>query len=136
MIDPAIDLQETIFKALSQDNELLTLLGPNKVFDRVPERVDFPYIVIGRSTTSDWSTSTEDGETIVFFIHTWSRISSRSECHALQAQVKRVLAGSLAPLTDHHLINLRFQLAETRRDRVSEHFHGVLRFRAVTEPRT
>jgi len=134
MTDPAIELQQAIFKALSQDTELSTSLGADKIFDRVPERVGFPYIVIGRSATSDWSTSTEGGEAIVLYIHTWSSSASRSESHTLQAHVKRILAGTLPPLTDHHLVNLRFQLAETRRDRVSEHFHGLLRFRAVTEP--
>lgn len=135
MIDPALDLQQTVFKALLADADLTAVLGSNKVYDRVPERVAAPYIVIGRTTVSDWSTSTEGGEAIVLFIHTWSKFTSRTQCHMLEAHIKRVLSAGDIDLADHHLINLRFQLAETRRDRAADHFHGVLRFLAITEPR-
>ncbi len=136
MIDAALDLRQAVYKTLVQDTDLMAALGGNRIFDRVPERVGFPYLVIGRTMASDWSTSTETGEAITLFIHSWSRSPGRNESHALQGHVKRILAAGLVPLADHHLVNLRFQLAETRRDRKSRHFHGVLRFRAVTEPIT
>lgn len=134
MLDAALALQESVFKALLADPDLTTLLGSNAIFDRVPEKQSMPYLVIGRSTTSDWSTATEGGEAVIFFVHVWSKDTSRSEVHALQSKIKEVLTADLPPLDGHKLINFRFQLAETRRDRTDNHFHGVMRFRAVTEP--
>ncbi len=135
MGDATIDLRHALFTALSADTELVAQLGGPKVFDKVPERVSPPYVVVGRSASSDWSTATEDGEAIVFFVHTWSKSANRNESHDLQAHVKRIMAANLPALDDHHLVNLCFQLAETRRDRAEGYLHGVLRFRAVTEPR-
>ncbi|MDD9910841.1 MAG: DUF3168 domain-containing protein [Ahrensia sp.] len=127
-------LQRALFQALSHDGELLTALGSAKIYDRVPERVSAPYIVLGRSTVSDWSTSTEDGETIVFFVHVWSRANSRHECNSLQDLVRRVLTDDVALTNPHELVALRFQLAETRRDHETDHVHAVMRFTATIEP--
>lgn len=126
-------LQRSIFTVLSQDNDLANVLGSAKIFDRVPERVEPPYVVLGRSMVSDWSTSTDTGEAIVFFIHVWSQANSRTECNSIQAHIKRILAANIPPLDSQTLVALRFQLAENRRDRLTEHIHGVMRFRAVIE---
>ena len=37
-------------------------------------------------------------------------------------------------LTDHHLVNLRFALADVRREADGRTYHALVRFRAVTEP--
>lgn len=134
MMDATTDLQASVYKALVQDSEILTTLDGAKIFDHVPDRTSPPYIVLGRSTSSDWSTSTETGEAIVFIVHTWSKSASRSENNTLQNLIRKNLDGPIE-LNDHDLVNLRFQLAETRRDRVTGYLHGVSRFRAITEPK-
>ncbi|MEL6751340.1 MAG: DUF3168 domain-containing protein [Pseudomonadota bacterium] len=128
-------LQRACFEALDADADLTALLSNRRIFDRVPERVRPPYVVLGRSTVSDWSTATEDGEAIVFFVHTWSRGGDRAESNLVQEHVRRVLTEDVA-VEGASLIALRFQLAETRRDRPSGYLHGVMRFRAVIEPVT
>lgn len=127
-------LQRACFQALAADTDLTNLIGANRVFDRVPERVRPPYVVLGQSMVSDWSTATEDGEAIVFFVHVWSKSTAREECHAVQEEVKRVLEADVA-FADADLVALRFQLADTNRDRPSGFLHGVMRFRAVIEPK-
>ena len=126
------NLRRALFRALGADPDLTTAIGSERIFDRVPERVRPPYIVLGRSTVSDWSTATDEGEAIVFFIHVWSLSDARQECEDIQDHVRRVLA-SAPTLEQGNLVALRFQLAETRRDRPSGYVHGVLRFRAVIE---
>lgn len=135
MSSAAGQLHEAVFKALAADTALLADLGPNRLFDQVPERSAFPYLVLGRQLTSDWSTATEDGEAIVFFIHIWTDEKGRADLLLLEGHVKRILDAPLPDMADHHLVNLRFQLGEHRRDRNSRHRQGVLRFRGVTEPR-
>jgi len=135
MSSAAGQLHEAVFKALAADADLLAELGPGRLFDQVPERAAFPYIVLGRQLTSDWSTATEDGEVIVFFVHIWTDEKGRGQLSKLEAHVKRVLAADLPAMANTELVNLRFQLGEHRRDRNSRHRQGVLRFRGVTEPR-
>jgi hypothetical protein len=55
-----------------------------------------------------------------------------------------VIAGALLsalddaplPLDGHRLVNLRFALADIRREAAGRTYHAVVRFRAVTEPAT
>jgi len=127
------ELQQAIFKTLVEDEDLIGKLGGVKIYDQVPERVALPYIVIGRTTSNDWSTSTEDGEAVTLFIHVWSRSGARTQCHELQQHLKRILHDTSQTLESNHLVALRLVFSETRRDQVSEHLHGVMRFRGVTE---
>lgn len=134
MTDATDELQKYVFQVLSSDEELTSALGGPKIFDHVPERVSHPYVVLGRSIASDWSTSTEDGIALVFFIHIWSRSKGRAEINLLQSRVRNVLNAPPKTIGDQSLIGLNFQLVETRRDRSNGNLHGVLRFRAVLEP--
>ncbi|MEM8749414.1 MAG: DUF3168 domain-containing protein [Pseudomonadota bacterium] len=134
MTNAVSQLRQAIAKALIADTTLTEIVGTNKVFDTVPERVAPPYVVVGRTTTSDWSTATEGGEAITLFIHTWSRASNSEENDRMQEAIKQSLSAIQPALDGHHLVNLRFEYAETRRDRVSAYLHGVARFRGVTEP--
>ncbi len=128
------ELQSSIFKVLAADTTLVENLGGLKLFERMPERAQYPYVVLGRQTISDWSTSTEDGEAIVFFVHVWSRAKNYDQSSMLQDRIKYLLTETLSDLPTQKLIHLRFQLAETRRDRLNGHLHSIMRFRAVIEP--
>lgn len=134
MSDGIQELQKFVFSTLLTDSELVSTLGGPKIFDHVPERVAHPYIVLGRCIASDWSTSTEDGQALTFFIHIWSKSKSRAEINSLQEKVKLLLTDHPNLVGQHCLAALRFQLVETRRDRPNGFLHSVLRFRAVLEP--
>ncbi|MFD0915866.1 DUF3168 domain-containing protein [Pseudahrensia aquimaris] len=134
-LSPLEDLHQGIFKTLSQSPELTDLLGGVKVYDRLPDRAKPPYLVIGDMTATDWSTATEPGEVISFTLHVWSRAPDRQQCHGLVDAVKALLHEGQIALTDHHLINLRCLFSEVSRDVSGRVLHGLIRFRAVTEPR-
>lgn len=135
MLSPAEDYHQAIFKALLQDNDLLALLGGPHIFDRLPERIAPPYCVIGMMRIDDWSTASEDGSALTFQVHVWSKEKSRSQCNAVLQRAEEVLVNGALSLTDHHHIHTRRQYSEIRRDRNTAHFHGVTRFRGVTEPK-
>ena len=130
---PADDLRRAVGTALLGDTDLLTLLDGPAIHDALPDRKRPPYVVIGRTIASDWSTATEGGAAVTLFLHVWTRGERRDDNQAIQAAVTRRLAASIQ-LANHHLVALRLELAETRRDRLTGHAHAVLRFRAVTEP--
>ncbi|MEN3792950.1 DUF3168 domain-containing protein [Fulvimarina sp. MAC3] len=131
---PSSELQQSIFKALTGDPALTGLLGGPKVFDRRPERAAFPYLTLGRTSVMDWSTGTEDGSEHILTLHVWAKGGGKQETYEIMDQVSKKLDDANLPLEGHQLVNLRLQFAEARQEPESTTYHGILRFRAVTEP--
>lgn len=134
MAHPSAELQATVVTALTTDPAVTALLGGPKVFDRVPERASFPYLTLGRTAVVDWSTGTEDGAEHILTLHVWARGGSKQETYEIMDRVTEKLHEAALPLTSHRLVNLQLQFAEARQEPDSPTYHGLLRFRAVTEP--
>ena len=60
--------------------------------------------------------------------------AARSRCIEIIEAIKDVLHDQPLMLADHHLINLRHEFSEARLDPDGDTFHGIVRYRAVTEP--
>lgn len=134
MASAGLALQRAVFSALSKDAALVALLGSAKIYDDVPQRTDFPYVSFGQSTERDWSTATEDGAEHLVTLHVWSRAVGRKEVRTILEAVRAVLHDAVLTLTGHRLVNLRHEFSDTRRDPDGETYHGIVRYRAVTEP--
>ncbi|RFC64223.1 DUF3168 domain-containing protein [Fulvimarina endophytica] len=133
MVQPSAELQKSIFRTLTADPGLTGLLGGPKVFDRRPERAAFPYLTLGRTAVVDWSTGTEDGSEHILTLHVWAKGGGKQETYAIMDRVSETLNDAALPLEGHHLVNLQLQFAEARQEPESATYHGILRFRAVTE---
>ena len=134
MAHASAELQTSVFRTLTTDPALLSLLGGPKVFDRVPERANFPYLTLGRTTVVDWSTGTEDGAEHILTLHVWAKGGGKAETYQIMDQVTNKLHDAHLSVTGHSLVNLQLQFAEARQEPESSTYHGILRFRAVTEP--
>lgn len=130
------ELQAAVFAALSADLLLTGLLGGTKVFDHTPANTAFPYITFGRTSIYDWSTGTEDGAEQLFTLHVWSKARGKSEALAIMERARVILHDVPLELAEHHLVNLRLEFSDVRLDEDIDVYHGLLRFRAVTEPAT
>jgi len=134
MASASWDLQKAVYAALSADGALTTLLGGASIYDAAPQDAAFPYVVIDHMQIRDWSTGTEPGAEHMLMLHVWSRYAGKREAHEVADAVRAALDGAMLGLDDHRLVNLRHQYSELKRDEDGETQHGVLRFRAVTEP--
>ncbi|KQT88236.1 DUF3168 domain-containing protein [Aurantimonas sp. Leaf443] len=134
MTHPSAELQTTIFRTLTSDAALTALLGGPKVFDRRPERANFPYLTLGRTAVVDWSTGTEDGAEHILTLHVWAAGGGKAETYEIMDRVSTRLQDATLPLDGHRLVNLQLQFAEARQEPDSPAYHGIMRFRAVTEP--
>ncbi len=135
MMHPSADLQKAVYTALAANTALITLLGDVKIYDHHPQKATFPYLVIGQASASDWSTASEDGALHSFIIHIWSKRSDRQQVYQLQQQIRQSLHDVPHTAIDHHIVNLRFEYSEIRADPQSDTLHGIMRFRAVSEPK-
>jgi hypothetical protein len=128
------ELQKAVHAALAADVALTTLLGGPAIHDAAPQPAAYPFIVIDQAQIRDWSTGTEPGAEHMLMLHVWSRHAGKREAHAIADAVRAALDGAMLSVEGHALVNLRHQYSELKRDEDGETQHGVLRFRAVTEP--
>jgi hypothetical protein len=129
----AAELQKAIFTALGANAALVDLVGA-RILDHAPANVPFPYITFGRTSVFDWSTGTESGMEQLFTLHVWSRGKGKKEALEVMEQVRETLHDGALALDGYALVNLRLEFSEARYDERNEAHHGVMRFRAVTEP--
>ena len=127
-------LQKAFFLKLTADAALAALLGGPRIYDDVPVRGEFPYVTFGQTTERDWSTGTDDGAEHVVTLHVWSRAAGRKEADEIMSAVRSALHDQALTLTGHRLVNLRHEFSGARRDSDGENYHGITRYRAVTEP--
>ncbi|MBX3581301.1 MAG: DUF3168 domain-containing protein [Rhizobiaceae bacterium] len=132
-MNSAAELQKTILAALIANGELATLVG-SRILDHAPANVVFPYITFGRTSVYDWSTGTEIGTEQLFTLHVWSKGNGKKEALEIMELARSTLHDGALELEGHALVNMRLEFSEARYDERNEAYHGVLRFRAVTEP--
>jgi hypothetical protein len=129
----AVELQKAIFAALGGNAALTAVIGA-RIFDHAPANAAFPYITFGRTSVYDWSTGTESGAEQLFTLHVWSKGRGKKEALEIMELARGTLHDAALELEEHSLVNLRLEFSEARYDDRNEAHHGVLRFRAVTEP--
>jgi hypothetical protein len=134
MSTAAAALRAAIHAALIADAALVALLGGPKVYDEPPPALTFPYVTLGEARMSDFSTASEPGEEHQLTLHAWSRQGGHREAHLIAGALLQALDDAPLPLNDHRLVNLRFALADVRREPDGRTYHALVRFRAVTEP--
>jgi len=126
-------LQKAIFEKLTSDAPTLAALGGPRVYDDAPARTEFPFVTFGQSSERDWSTGSDEGYEHLVTLHVWSRARGSREAEQVIAAARAALHDQDLTLSGHRLINLRHEFSEARRDSDGETFHGIARFRAVTE---
>jgi hypothetical protein len=127
-------LQQALYAAVTGSAPLAALIGPPRVYDDIPQGAAFPYLTLGQSTLRDWSTGTDDAEEHTLTLHVWSRAGGRREMHEVMDVLRVALHDQPLALAGHRLVNIRHEISEARRDPDGETYHGIVRFRAVTEP--
>jgi len=134
MTNPGWALQKAAYEALIADSALTTLLGGDRLYDHVPQSSAFPHVAIDQMRINDWSTGTERGSEHVLMLHIWSRYDGKREAYEIADAVREALDDAELTLDDNRLVNLSHQYSDLKRDPDGETYHGVMRFRAVTEP--
>ncbi len=67
-------------------------------------------------------------------LHVWSRASGRKETYIIMSALREALHDKPLTLDGHRLINIRHEISEARRETDGDTYHGIVRYRAVTEP--
>ena len=127
-------LQQGVYGALSANVPLGTLLGGARIYDDVPHGAAYPFVTMGQTSSTDFGTGTEDGEEHIVTLHVWSSFGGRSEAQLIMGAIRDALHNASLALTGYTLINLRQQFSDIRREADGITIHGLVRYRAVTQP--
>jgi hypothetical protein len=134
MSTAAAALRAAIHDTLSADGALTALLGGAKVYDEPPKAAVFPYVTLGEARVANFAAGDDPGEEHQLTLHVWSRQGGHREAHLVTGALMQALDDTPLTLDAHRLVNLRFALADVRREADGRTYHALVRFRAVTEP--
>ena len=132
MTTASVALRAAIHDALSNDGALTAALGGSRIYDEPPRGAEFPYITLGEARLTDVAA---DGETREheLTLHAWSRNGGHREAHVIAGAMLQALDDAPLTLEGQRLVNLRFAVADIRREKDGRTYHALVRFRAVTE---
>lgn len=134
MTTASLALQHSIYQTLSNATALTSLLGGAEIYSKVPQNQALPYMTLGQTVNLDWSTGTDDGTEHDLTLHVWTSADSAEKVHEIMDTVKTLLHDRPVSVEGHYLVNLCHEFAEARIDPDGETMHGIVRYRAVTEP--
>jgi hypothetical protein len=123
-------LQTALYNKFTGDTTLMTLAA---VYDRTPKGTAFPYVTIGDSTASDWSTKTTSGTEQNFSIHVWSREGGRAQAANIMERVYELLHEGTLGVPNHTLVLSRLVSSALILESDGFTYHGTMRFRALLQ---
>jgi hypothetical protein len=129
----SIALRAAIREALLADGALASVLGGGRVHDEPPRGAAFPYVTLGEARLIDASADGGAVQEHQLTLHAWSRQGGHREAHLIAGALLSALDDAPLMLADHRLVNLRFTMADIRRENDGRTYHALVRFRAVTE---
>lgn len=134
MAPASLALRRALRDGLLAHAPLVAALGGPKIWDEPPRDAAFPYVTLGEARVTDWSTGSSSGHEHALTLHVWSRQGGQTEAQVVAGEIVAALEQVPLSPAGHRLVNLRFATADIRREDDGRSFHGVVRFRAVTEP--
>ncbi|YBV98115.1 DUF3168 domain-containing protein [Phyllobacteriaceae bacterium JZ32] len=133
MTSANMELQKAVYLALSGDAALVEKLGGPNIYDHIPAAAAFPYVTFGQTTVYDWSTDSEVGDEHLFTVHVWARAGGRKQVLEIMDLIAIRMSQAVLALDGHRLVNMALQYSQARNDDERDGYHGLLRYRAVTE---
>jgi len=98
MSDPSLAVQKAVVARLKAFSGL-TAIVDQRIYDRVPEAVTFPFVQLGYFQTIDGSADCVDASEIFIDIQVWSRAVGQVETKQIASQVRSALH-EWAPVLD------------------------------------
>lgn len=129
--DSALSLQIAHIAALKADATLVSFVG-TKVYDYVPEKSAYPYLVYHITDSDEWDTTTDNGDEHSVYVHVFDDAEGSKRARRIMQRVYELLHDvTTYSLTNHKLVNSRRVMRAMERE--GQLYHGIGLFRAITE---
>ena len=129
----ALALQKAMFQSLASSPELTVLIGPDRVFDDVPQGVKPPFLVFGETSVAPLGSASEEGEEHTIALYAWSQENGRKQATLVAGAVRKALQQLEEIEPPHVLAALHFVSGSIARDAPSQLYRARIELRAVTE---
>jgi hypothetical protein len=103
------------------------------VYDRPAQGSLFPYITLGDSSGSDYSTKNTTGTEQIVTLQIWSREGGRKEAATIMELIYQLLHQGSLSVTGQILSMIRFVASEISVENDGWTYKGVMRFRALLQ---
>lgn len=123
-----LDLQKAIYGAL---NNVISV----PVYDHVPQKATYPYVVIGEDNFVDWSNDLKNGFEATVNLHVWDRPKGSSgkrgkaATKEIQGEIYGILQRSNFAIGEYGNPGMSFEYSDVFMDTDGITYHGVQRFR-------
>lgn len=124
-----LSIQKDIYDSLRINSNLKDLNA--SVYDYVPVKEDFPYIVIADGTENPENTFNKKGKEVTFRIHIWSRYNGFRECYKIEEEIKKELDFTDISINDYDLIYIKQEDSNSIKDPDGVTRQLVLNYRII-----
>jgi len=129
-------LQQAMHAALIANAPLAAFVS-DRIYDRPPPDVTFPFVTLGDMEVIAADTGegggTDAGAAHRLTLSVWSRENGRREAKEIMSAIYEVLHNAALLLPGHTLVSLQFERGSIGFAGEAEAVRGQLRFRAYTE---
>ena len=129
--DSALSIARAHLALIKSDPSVAAMVA-DRVFDFIPRQVPYPFIIYHITNSDEWDTTRENGEEHAIFIHVYDDYEGPKRARQIMRRLFELLHDQTTlTLIDHNLVNCR-RVFYTM-DREEQLYHGVSRYRAITE---
>lgn len=130
---PELEMQSALVTLLRAAPTLQAKVA-QRVYDYVPDKESFPYVVLGNGNSSAWDTSNDFGREHLLTFHVWSRAEGKKETLEINQIIYDLIQNNATlALSGHNHVNMTFLLSDVVRETDGQGYHGVVQYRAITE---
>ena len=130
--DPSLEIQRLFVARLKANGDLAAIVG-DKVFDRVPDNLEAPYVQIGEMQVLDDGYECGDGMEVFVDVHTWSKAYGSVECKRMTAAVRGALHDLENSAGSPYNLYVRHSQTRVMADPDGEHHHGITSLRVLAD---
>ena len=131
---PGLELQVAVKTLLEADASLQTLMGGTfKVYDHIPDELDFPYILYEANEMNEWDTSTETGWVFTPRIHAFSKKEGSLQARQITDRIETLLHNADLVPTGYNCVLFRREGNQCIREPDGQVWHSFTSFRALVE---
>lgn len=134
MSEAMFAVQDAVYDLLVANAGMQAVLGnPPRIYDYVPQNAVFPYLTLGDTRAENFDTKDGVGINQLITLHAWSRYRGQKEMKDILKAVNLALHRSSMTVSGYNFTDCRFESAETFLDDDGLTYHGLCRYRLITQ---
>jgi hypothetical protein len=132
MASPSLELQGAIVARLKMTSAVTALIG-GRIYDSVPDQVQFPYVTVGEGDELSDDADCITGFDISLDVDVWSRKKGFPEAKQISDAVRAALTETDIDISENALVYFQHRQTRFLRDPDGLTSHAVLTFEAFAE---